>query len=87
MTNRKLLVWVTALFVMAAHSQPTIVQPTLTKVNGQKEISEMNLLIPVSLCSSTSPSDCRSAKHELFAYNGCYEWTISHPHIIEMIPG
>jgi hypothetical protein len=34
MSNRKLLVWVTALFAMAAHSQPTIIRPTQTKVNG-----------------------------------------------------
>jgi|LauGreDrversion4_2_1035121.scaffolds.fasta_scaffold14707_9 hypothetical protein len=55
--------------------------------NGLKEISEMNLLLPVSPCQSQNSAECRRAKHELFAYNGCYEWQISHPHMIEMQPG
>ena len=47
----------------------------------------MNLLLPVSPCQSQNSAECRRAKHELFAYNGCYEWQISHPHMIEMQPG
>ena len=57
---------------------------TATPANGLKEISEMTLLLPVSPCKSQNPSECRQAKHELFAYNGCYEWEISHPHMIDM---
>jgi len=49
-----------------------------------KEISEMNLHLPVSLCTR---AECRDSKHELFAINGCYEWEISHPHIISMTHG
>ena len=44
----------------------------------------MNLNLPVSLCSR---AECKDVKHELFAINGCYEWEISHPHIISMKTG
>lgn len=52
---------------------------TTIATNGHhlKEISEMNILLPVSLCSANptnNPSECRSAKHELYASNGCYTW-------------
>lgn len=49
---------------------------------GKKEISEMNLNLPV--CTQ---ANCKPAKHELFASNGCYKWEISHPHIIKMTEG
>jgi hypothetical protein len=49
--------------------------------SGVKEISDMNLNLPVSICTG---KECRAAKHELFASNGCYHWDISHPHIIKM---
>jgi hypothetical protein len=48
-----------------------------TNGNQQKEISEMNILLPVSLCGTNptnNPSECRSAKHEISASNGCYTW-------------
>jgi len=56
------------------------------KPNGTKEISEMNILLPVSLCENLNSPECRTAKHELFAYNGCYKWDISHPHLVKMTP-
>jgi len=38
----------------------------------KKEISDINLHLPVNKCPSQQ--DCRRVKHELSASNGCYTW-------------
>jgi hypothetical protein len=43
-------------------------------MDGKKQISEMNLLLPVSLCENQNSPECRTVKYELSASNGCYEW-------------
>lgn len=83
-TTRLLVLLATVLLSARA---TTDVERVVNNYSGQKEISEMNLLLPVSLCSSSNPLECRTAKHELFASNGCYTWDISHPHMISMTPG
>ena len=41
----------------------------------KKEISEINIHLPVSPCSKhADQSECRHVKHELSASNGCYQW-------------
>lgn len=60
----------------APKEEPAVLDP------GRKEISEMNINLPV--CTQ---ANCRTAKHELFASDGCYNWEISHPHIIKMTEG
>ncbi len=42
--------------------------------NGRTKISEMELLLPVSLCDDFSSPECHTVTHELFATNGCYDW-------------
>ena len=60
----------------------------LNGISGHKEISEMNLLLPASLCpTEINQLECHTSRHELYAYNGCYTWSITHPQLIEMKPG
>ena len=37
--------------------------------NGQKRISALNALLPISTCF-----ECRKVRFELYATNGCYSW-------------
>ena len=55
-------------------SVPCYAAETTSKVDGKKQISEMNLLLPVSLCENQNSPECRTVKYELSASNGCYEW-------------
>lgn len=48
--------------------------PDTSRVEGKKQISEMNLLLPVSQCENQNSPECRTVKYELAASNGCYEW-------------
>jgi len=52
---------------------------TLSQASSERKISEINMLLPVSLTSNE-----RIVKHNLTAYNGCYKWESSHPHIVEI---
>ena len=36
---------------------------------GSKQISDINLLLPISTCA-----DCRKVTYSLSAINGCYSW-------------
>ena len=46
---------------------------------GTKQISAINLLLPLSTCP-----DCRKVREEIYATNGCYQWENSHPNLIQM---
>jgi hypothetical protein len=37
--------------------------------DGSKQISDINLLLPISTCT-----DCRKAIYNISAINGCYQW-------------
>lgn len=39
------------------------------KGEGSKQISDINLLLPISHCS-----DCRKVTFNISAINGCYQW-------------
>lgn len=48
---------------------------------GTRNINHLNLLLPAVRDNGHS----RHVEHHLEAYNGCYEWTSSHPDILEII--
>jgi len=45
----------------------------------ERKISDINMLLPVSHSSKE-----RIVRHNLTAFNGCYRWESSHPHIVEI---
>ena len=49
-------------------------------MSGTKQISAINLLLPISTCP-----ECRKVKEEIEATNGCYQWENSHPNLIQMV--
>jgi len=73
-----------AAVMLSAMCSLTVANPVheTKKVNdGSKQISEINVLLPLSTCH-----DCRRVQYELTATNGCYKWEISHPQILSMTP-
>lgn len=48
---------------------------------GMKKISDINILLPIQNCV-----DCRKAYKVVTAFNGCYQWKISHPNLVSMRP-
>jgi hypothetical protein len=56
-----------------------IQNPELTYGDGQKKISDINILLPVQNCT-----ECRKAYHTVAAFNGCYQWKTSHPALIHV---
>lgn len=48
---------------------------------GTRNINHLNLLLPAVRDNGHS----RHVEHQLEAYNGCYEWTSSHPDILEIL--
>ena len=58
---------------------------TSSSSHKTKEISEMNILLPVSLCQHVDGNqECRTVKHKVHASNGCYKWEISHPQMVRL---
>ena len=47
---------------------------------GSRNINHLNLLLP-ALASVPG----RHVEHHLEAFNGCYEWSSSHPEILEVV--
>lgn len=47
---------------------------------GSRNINHLNLLLP-----TLGKTSGRQVEHNLEAYNGCYEWSSSHPEILEII--
>lgn len=56
-----------------------IQDPSIRLGDGSKQISDINVLLPVQACK-----DCRRAYKNVTATNGCYRWKISHPSLIEL---
>ena len=56
-----------------------IQNPEFVFGEGQKKISDINVLLPLQTCK-----DCRRVYHLIKAYNGCYSWRVSHPQIIAL---
>lgn len=52
---------------------------SLSLATTERKISDINMLLPVSLSSKE-----RIVRQNLTAYNGCYKWESSHPHIVEI---
>jgi hypothetical protein len=44
-------------------------EPSKILGHGNKQISDINVLLPISHCS-----DCRKAAFNISAINGCYQW-------------
>ena len=42
--------------------------------NGRTKNSEIELLLPASLCDDLCSAECHTAINEIFAKNGCYDW-------------
>ena len=45
-----------------------------TTADGLKEISDLDILLPANQCTNHNKDECRTAKHEVYATNGCYAW-------------
>jgi hypothetical protein len=46
---------------------------------GTKQISDINMLLPISTCE-----ECRKVSYQISAINGCFQWEVSHPNLIEI---
>ena len=61
------------------HDFNVIQDPSQVLGSGEKKLSDINILLPLQTCK-----DCRQAHKLVTAINGCYEWKVSHPKLIEM---
>lgn len=56
-----------------------LLNPDVVHGDGQRSLSEVNILLPVHKCK-----DCRRAYHMVAAYNGCYQWKLSRDQLIDL---
>ena len=61
------------------HDFNMIQNPSVVLGGGEKQLSDMNVLLPLAHCE-----ECGHAKKLVTAINGCYRWSLSHQHGMQM---
>ena len=73
-----------SVFLLASTVKPLdnwaqIQNPEIQYGNGEKKLSDINVLLPLHNCV-----DCRRVYHTIAAFNGCYQWKNSFENLVQM---